>query len=155
MMGRGRRGYVLLECVVAMAVLSITTMGIQRSLRQAIIATAMAQDYTICRHLMEDLLADIELEPLVYERQKEGTFPPPYDRFRYSWEISKVDIPVPPLPGDIPDAQRQNLQQRFQKFMPKIRIEIEWTRAGLVRKRVGETLLSPGRLWLPPESPPA
>lgn len=147
------RGYVLVECVVAMAVLSITMMGIQQSLRQAIIATAMAQDYTTCRRLMENLMAEIEMEPWVYERQEQGTFAAPNSRFTYKWEITKVEVPRPPLPEDIPKPQRDQLAQGFQGYMPKVRVEIEWVRAGLARTRVGETLLDPSRLWFPPRAP--
>jgi hypothetical protein len=103
---------------------------------------------------MEELLAQIETEPLLTESREEGFFPAPYDRFSYMWEITKVEVPQPPLPNDIPEAERNQLRQQFQGYMPKIHIEIGWTRAGLERERVGETLLQPGRLWLPPQGPP-
>lgn len=159
---RGARGYILVETLVALTVLSITAMGIQRAVSQAVLTRGLALDYTTVQLLGENLIATLDLEYFqLHEMKKEEVFPAPYERFRYALEVSRVSVPRPELPGSIPPEQRVQLEKRYHGEMPKVRLEIFWTRSGLEYSRVFETLLGTERLWLPPlenggvPSPPA
>ena len=63
MTSRSKAGYILVETVVAMVVLSIGIMTIQSSLRQIIIASGQARDYTQARFLLEELVEKLLFEP--------------------------------------------------------------------------------------------
>ena len=148
---RGARGYILVETLVSMALLSISMLGIHQVIQQSIQSKALARDYTTVRFLMEGLAADLEMQEYVHEMREEGTFEAPHERFEYVLEISKVEVPRPELPLSIEGPEREQLEKQYKGYMPKVRIEISWERAGNRRTRVAETMFNPIRLWLPPE----
>jgi hypothetical protein len=151
MMRRKTRGYMMLEAVVSMAILSISMIGIHQALRQAVIVRAQAQDYTTARFLLEKIMGGHELQIQVVEGSGDGGFPAPNDRFRYSWSISKVEVPRPPIPDFIPPRDRERIEEKFKGYMARIEVHIYWTRAGREFEAIGETLLPPEDLWLPEE----
>lgn len=148
-----RGGYLLVETIVAMAVLSITVLGVHRSVQQALRARALTMDYTTARFLIEDQLNEILLQPQVTEGQGQGRCPAPNERFRYSWKIAKVDVPQPPIPPDIGPVDIEFLKRQFQSYVGRVEIRITWDRFGSEYERVGETLIGPNRLWQPPPPP--
>ena len=86
MRGRTARGYIFVESLVAMAILSVSAVAIQEAIRQAIIARGEAMDYTTARFLIEKVMAD---RMLVFEQPEgggAGAFDAPFERFSYSWE---------------------------------------------------------------------
>lgn len=144
-------GYILVETLVALTVLSLSAMGLQRAISQATLTRGLAQDYTTVQLLAENMLSNLMLQNyMLVEMQDSGTFPPPNERFAYTLEVGKVDVPRPELPSRIPLAERQALEKRYNGWMPKVRLEITWTRAGAEQSRVFETLYGPERLWQPP-----
>ncbi len=144
-------GYVMVETVVAMGLLSVSMIAIHGSIRQTVIARGQAQDYTIARFLLEEVVAEKELLPEVIEGRGGGRFPAPCSRFRHEWEITRVTLPRPPIPPGFPPERYQELERRFMKYIGKLQVRITWTRAGQDFEVVGETLLRPGQLWTPPE----
>lgn len=148
---RRATGYILVETLVALTVLSISALGIQRAISQAALTRGLAQDYTTVQLLGDNMMATLDLEYFqLHETTEEGAFPEPYGRFRYALEVSRVTVPRPELPGTIPPERRKELEKRYHGEMPKVRLEIFWTRSGLEYSRVFETLLGTERLWLPP-----
>ena len=148
-----RAGYILVETLVALSVLSISVVVIHNALRQAVLTRAQAHDYAAARLLLDQKLAEIELQEKVPVTARDGAFPPPFERFRYRWEVSQIQVPMPAPP---PDRQLPNWDQimdQFQPFMGKVRIEILWSRAGIDGYALGETLLPPEKLWLPQAQP--
>ncbi len=148
---RKRAGYILVETIVAMGLLSIGAVTIQSAIRQAIITRGQAQDYTTARFLLEKVVNKFELQPQVKESSGQGTFDSPNDRFSYQWEIKKVEVPKPEIPLDIEEVERERLEKLFTGYMGKVAVRIAWTRAGKDFEAIGETLLLPEKLWLPPE----
>ena len=144
-------GYVMVETVVAMGLLSISMVAIHGAVRQTVIARGQAEDYTVARFLLEETVAKKELLPEVLEGRGGGGFPAPFSRFRHEWEITRVTLPRPPIPPGFPPERYQELERRFMKYIGKLRVRIMWTRAGQDFEVVGVTLLRPGQLWTPPE----
>lgn len=147
---RARQGYLLVECIVSMALLSISMVFIHAGVQQAIIARGQAQDYTTARFVLERVTADIELQPRIVESQGEGTYTED-PRFSYTWEISRATVPRPALPADLEEVQRQALERYFTGYMPKLKVVVRWNRAGYAFEAVGETLFGPEKLWVPVE----
>jgi len=150
---RRRPGYILVETVVAMGVLSISMLIIHQDIRQAIITRGQAQDFTTARFLLEKVFAEHMAQPLLRENSRSGHFPPPHERFGYEWTISKVSVPMPQLPQDLPgehdEARLEKLREMYKGYMGKLRIHIVWTRSGTQREAIVETLFPPEKLWLP------
>jgi len=148
------RGYILVETIVAMAVLSVTIMGIHRSVQQALIARGIAQDYTTARFLLEEKVAELTIQPQLRESQGKGVFPAPYQRFNFEWKVSKISFPKPPMPPHLPPERRPFIENQFKDYMGRITLKLDWTRAGRPYERVAETLISPDKLWQPPKPRP-
>lgn len=133
-----------------MGLLALVGLAMQEALRQTILTRGQAQDYTTARFLLERIHAEIELQPQHIKEEKEGQFPAPYDRFSYHWKISKVDIPKPTFPAEVPKELREYLEKQFKDYMAKVDIWIRWQRAGHTFEIHAQDLFQPEKLWLPP-----
>ncbi len=148
------RGYILVEAVTAMAVLSITAVAVQRAVHTAILARGLAQDYTTAQFLLERIAADQSLQPRIAAGEMhEGIFSPPHERFSYRWSLEKVDIPMPEPPSGLAPEQRAALNSGLLSYMGKLHIEVTWTRGGEPFSADGETLMSPDRIWVDSQAP--
>ncbi len=150
-MRRSHPGFIFVETLVAMGILSVSVIIIQESLRQAIYARAQSQDYTTARFLLERVAGEQALKFQQAEGSGAGRFPEPYERFSYEWEIRKVDVPRPPLPAYLEPHEREQFEEHFVDYMGMLKVRIQWRRGGADFESRGETLLRPGLLWLPEE----
>jgi len=148
-----QRGSVLLETVVAMAVLSVCILGIHQSLRQALLNYVLAQDYEEAGQLMRQVAAEQELQPQGIERKKQGAFKAPHDRFQYQYSVKRVDMPPLEFSPRLPPADRALLERSYTDYVGCLLVEISWERAGSSFSVKGETILAPGLLWQPPKAP--
>ena len=145
------RGYILVEAVTAMAVLSIAAIIVQQSVHTAVLARGLARDYTIAQYLLERISADRALEPCIAAGEAHmGTFPSPDDRFSYRWVVEEVDLALPNLPRGLPPEQAAELASKLVDPMGRLHIEITWTRGGEPFSIFAETLLSPEQTWTVP-----
>ncbi len=150
-MKRRRYGYILVETITAMAILSITAVTVQRAIQVSIHARGLAQDYTTAQFLLENTVAEQTLQPrIAIGAGASGVFPPPHERFHYAWKMTRVDIPLPAMPPGLPPEQIAAAEQAFLNYMGKLRVEISWSRGGQPVTIVGETLLSPDQAWRNP-----
>jgi len=143
------RGYILIETMVAMGVLGITMLTIQQAIREAMLTRAMAEDMTTARFLLEEVMNGLILLPELEEGADRGDFGAEFPRFRYEWQVTKVEVPRPELPEEVPEQMRANLTRQYKGFMPKVTVTVFWTRLGDTREAKGQTLLPPEQLWMP------
>ncbi|HOH28634.1 MAG TPA: hypothetical protein PLC40_03075 [Candidatus Hydrogenedentes bacterium] len=148
-MYRRMTGYIFVETVVAMGVLSLSTLVIQGALRQAILTRAQAQDYTTARFLLEQVAGEQALLFQQPEGSGSGQFPAPYEAYAYEWEIKRVDIPLPEQAASLPPEARQHFEDNFLDYMGMLRVRVTWQRGGAEFEARGETLLRPDLIWLP------
>lgn len=146
-----RGGYILVETVVAMAVLSISILGVHQGISQALLARARTMDFTMARFLMEEKLNDLLIQPQLTEGQGKGTFDVPHERFSYEWSLKKVEVPKPEMTGEMNPERQQYVMKNWKSYVGKISITISWMRAGEPFERTGETLIGPDKLWQPPQ----
>ena len=144
-----RRGYILIETIVAMALLSVSMIVIQQSLHQAILVRGRIMDFSTARLLLKEQTAAVEIQHEVPVTKKFGRFPPPYERFSWEWEMSKLSVPRPELPDWIVEDKRKSLKKMFKPYMGKLRVTIKWERGGEPFEITGHTLVKPEHLWLP------
>jgi len=145
---RTARGYILIETVVAMAVLSVSMVAIQRGARQTLYIRGQARDYTQARFLLENLIAEADLQPKHVEGMQSGRFGGDFDRFSWTVAISRVDLPMPPIPPDVPEEE---IKELTCEYLTCVRATVAWMRAGREFEETAETLLAPERLFVPKE----
>jgi hypothetical protein len=142
-----KHGWVLLEAIVALTVLSVGVWAVNRALQDALLTRAMAQDYTQARFFLEQVISELELQPVLAEgASKSGTFGDDYPRFSYTWMVSKVDVPAPQIPPQLL-AIMQTEPELPVPYLGKLRVTVNWTRAGRSFSRSLETLIAPNRLY--------
>lgn len=99
---KGQSGFTLLEIMVALAILAVgllTLMGAQgNSLRASGRAENMQTASLLGRQKMNEKLLEIEKDmakgKFPDEKEEQGTFEEPLDRYRWEFKIVKVEIPV-------------------------------------------------------------
>lgn len=142
-----RAGYILVETIVAMGLLSVSMLMIHANIRQAVITRGQAQDYTTARMLLDDIMARQLIQVVLSPRSEKGQFPPPNERFSYSWELTRIELPRPPIPAHLDVMAQEQLEDLFVEYMGKMRATVEWTRAGRTFSAEAETLISPNQFW--------
>lgn len=147
--GQHPRGYILVEAIMSMALLSMGLIAIHGAIRQTIIVRGQARDYTQARFLLEQTLAYLELQPQHTEGAQSGQFEGDFSRFSWAWKISKIDIPLPPFPPDTPWEVIENFKLNAD-YVAKVVVTVSWTRTGRRYEESFETLWPPEKLWLPP-----
>lgn len=147
-----QRGYILMETAVAILVLSIGIIAVQRSIRNAITLRGLANDYTQARFLTQELIGEALLQPRLEEKSERGNFEDEFSRFRWERKISRIDIPVPPPRfnplRDLVGPPRI-LEILPVHYMGKVSATIFWTRQNIEHQHTMETLFRTERLWVP------
>lgn len=151
-MSRRRSGFIFVETLVAMAILSVSVLVIQESLRQGIQARAQSQDYTTARFLLERVAGEQALKFQQAEGGGSGRFSAPYERFSYEWQIKQVNVPLPPMPARLSPEERMYFEDHYVDYMGMLTVSVRWQRGGMDFEARGETLLRPELLWLPEEA---
>ena len=144
---RRRYGYILVEALVALGLLSVSIGVIQGALHQAILTKGQANDYTEAKWVLESIMAQKKLEAPLQEGQGKGVL---RDRYEYTWQVDTIDLPVPDMPLDAPPEQLQHfnvLVEQIPKNMGRLRVQLRWYRAGQLREVSAECLLAPDQLW--------
>lgn len=142
-----RRGYILLEAVAALAVLSIGAVAVHRAMGEAIATRGQARDYTQARFLLEDLMGEILLQPVLREERRSGVFDEDLERFSWAYVVSRVDLPPePPVEG--PGGILYEAPQPV-RYLARIEAVVRWRRRGETYELTAQTLLGPERLYVP------
>ena len=151
--GGRKTGYILVEAMVALAILSLGAFVVHGTIRQAVLTRGQAQDYTRARFLLEGLVADLELQPELVEDSTRGRFEGDDRRFRWSYGVRRVNVPKPgaPLRPPRPGKKRRPFTyEPGRDYLARVRATVTWERGGRAFSESFETLLGPDRLWQPP-----
>ena len=141
------RGYILVETIVAMAVLSIGMLTIHNALEQAAITHAQARDMTQARFLLDEKMGEYRLRPLLDEGSEEGDFGSDNPRFHWRAAIAKVMLPSPPAPPVDPRTGAPGLAVKLpESFLVKLTVTVAWTTARRPFEESLQTLLPSTRL---------
>ncbi len=165
MNGRRRTisGYILLETAVALVLLSVGATTVHRTIQEAIRTRGQAQDYTRVRFLLDQVVADIEIQPELTEHAAQGQFEGEHARFSWDYEVRRVDVPLsarPPLSstegteGMEGTEEKQFEYPEDQEYLAYVRATVSWTRSGREFSESYETLLGPHKLWQRPRGEP-
>jgi len=145
-----RNGYILMETIVAVAVLAIGVLAVNRALHQALLTRAISHDYTQARFLIEEVLMPLEMQPILVPGSKAGSFGDKHPRFQWSYEIKKVELAQTVSAGALPAGVGGGLKPPVE-YLGKIAVTVSWTRMERKYERTVETLISPEKLYVAPE----
>ena len=150
---RNQNGYILFEATLALVLLTVGAYSVHGVIRQAILTRGQAQDYTTAKFLLEQVIADVEFQPVITPERQEGRFEGEYDRFSWSAEVNKIEIPKPEGPlislgGGGPDPGELKLQS---PALAHVVATITWQRGGRTFTETMETLFDYKKLWIQPE----
>jgi len=141
----GSQGYILLEAVVALAVLSVGVITVNNVMREALRTRAQARDFTQARFLLEGIIEDLQVRPVLKLGHETGRFKGELSRFRYRWEIGKVEVPAPEIPDEVVERVGRAYKPTVQ-YLGKITATVTWECAGQTFQRTAETLFPQGKL---------
>jgi len=136
--------------MMALSLLSMSLIVIHNGLRQTILVREQARDYTHARFLLENAMAKVELQPLLTQASDSGRFQGEFSRFQWKWKVSKVTIPLPPIPSNAPPEIVRHFKLNVP-YLTKIEATVSWTRQGQTYEAKAETLSNPEKLFIPPE----
>ena len=96
------RGFTLLEIMIALAILSISLLSLYSSIGNSLKASGFAQDMDqamqLARQRMSEIKIGLEAEmargAFPDEKEESGTFDKPFDRFKWSYSLRKVEVPA-------------------------------------------------------------
>lgn len=146
MRGRRNDGWVLVETLVALVLLSVGVLAINRALREALQTRALARDYTTARFLLEEKMGELEMQPVLNEGASgSGRFGDEHPRFSYSWSVAKVDMPAPPVPVELQPFFLEP-PRLPEPYLGRISVTVKWTRAGRQYDAMTELLVGSKRL---------
>lgn len=148
-----RHGYIMVETTVAIVILGVSAITIHGVIREAIRTRAQVQDYTHVRFLLEEFIAEKELQPILFEDQGRGTFDDGTGRFTYSYSVTPVEVPIPdfPTPQVPPDVQIPPFEyEDHATFLVRVSVTASWTRGESEFEETMELLL-PQKRFVAPE----
>jgi hypothetical protein len=112
------------------------------------VARAQARDHTHARFMLEQLMSELEMQPLLVEGTASGDFGKAHPRFRWERRVDKVPLPPPQLPGTVVQQMRQEFKPPVT-YLGQITVTVRWTRAGRDFIETAQTFFSDSRLYVP------
>ena len=149
---RNTGGWVLLETLAALTVLSVAIIAVNEALYESLVTRAQARDYTQARFFLDKLASELEMQPLFQDGMTQsGGFGEEHPRFSWSWSVSKADIPQPAIPQEVLLANGITELVLPVKALGKVSVTVRWTRAGHEFEETIETLIGPERILIKEE----
>ncbi len=158
-----QQGYLLIEAIVAMAVLSAGVVAINESLHRAVLLRAISDDNTRAAFFLSDIMGPLEVQYNVPEMTVEGSLAEKYgskstragtgglERFRYRVQVENFDLPMPALPPDLPPEMFMALEEAGKNQLRKIKATIMWTRASQKFECTAQTVVLQQPEWTDPQ----
>jgi hypothetical protein len=145
-------GYILIETAVALVLLSVGAFVVHRTVQEAIRTRGQAQDFTRARFLLEQRMSELLVQPVLAEKRSSGRFSGDDDRFTWTTDIRRVNVPVPraPLRPRLNGPPPKFEFPETRDYLARVVVTVSWERSGVAFSESYETLLPPHRLWQPP-----
>src|SRR4029434_8634259 len=95
-------GFTLLDIMIALAILSISLLSLYNSIGNSLKASGFAEDMhramLLARQRMSEIRITLDEEmargAFPDEKEEEGTFDKPNERFKWSYTLRKVEVPA-------------------------------------------------------------
>lgn len=132
-------GFSLLEIMVAVAILSISFLALLNFEGQSLVLTGRSEKLTLATFLGQEKMAEVILEfesdvasgAFPDEKSDSGRFDEPYEDISWSWQIRRVEIPVPEETGGDPmGIMFKAVAEEIAKAVREVRLTITWEELG-------------------------
>ena len=140
-LGTDQRGFTLLETVIAMAIMLLALSSILAVESNSINASARAKQMNIVAMLAKNTMVETEykIEGKTFDEVKKedgGTFPSPYEEYRWSSVIKEIKFPNLNVGGGKSNDGNNQLMEKMTKLMTKflsaalreVTITVSWKR---------------------------
>lgn len=95
-------GFTLLEIMIALAILSISLLSLYDSIGNSLRASGMAKEMEEAVLLAKQRMSEIQLQleqemalgSFPDEKEEHGDFEKPFEKYKWSYKLKKVEIPV-------------------------------------------------------------
>ncbi|MDO8527621.1 MAG: prepilin-type N-terminal cleavage/methylation domain-containing protein [Deltaproteobacteria bacterium] len=135
-----KKGFSLLEVMVAVAILAFSLLTLINFQGQSMFVVGRAEKLTLATFLAGEKVAEainvIEKEQAqqgVFSEDKSdgGTFDKPYDNFKWSWHMRKVEIPVPVSEDASPMmAMVKMVTDQIKDQVRELKVTVSWENLG-------------------------
>ncbi len=135
-----KKGFSLLEVMVAVAILAISLLALINFQGQSMFVVARAEKLTmatfLARQKMAEAVLQIEKEQFqqgVFSEDKSegGVFEKPYENYKWEWKMRKVDIPVPKAEeGGAMMAMLQMVSNQIKDQVREVKLTVTWEELG-------------------------
>lgn len=142
-------GWILIETLVALTVLSIAGVALNRALFQAQVTRAQARDYTQARFMLERLISELEMQPVLVAGTESGDFGDAHPVF--TWTRTAERIKTPPPATAVPFSQLPPGASLPVLALGKLTATVHWTRNGRPFDESVTTLIPAQRIVVPEE----
>lgn len=138
-------GFLLMEAVLAIMILSAGTVAIMRTYATSLAAEVISQQYLEASNLIEQLIADVLSQQEIVAGESSDTFEAPYDD--YSWEV-KVDEIMPEFdaPAELIDETQpattettEEQEDQTAYLLKVVTASVLWTYRGDEKKLTYQT----------------
>ena len=132
----GKKGFTLLEIMVAISILSISFITLMNFSGNTLRVSLRAENLTIATMLARQKMTDVEIElhkkmqrnEFPDEKTENGRFDEPYEDFSWSMEVRKVDLPAPVTGegGGLQDVLAKQLTKEIARTVRELKVIIKW-----------------------------
>ena len=133
-------GFTLVEVMVAISILAISLTVLMSFSGNSMIRSGRAEALTVATMLARQRMAEAEIElekgalkgEFPEEKSEEGQFEEPFDEFKWSMEIKRVELPAPVTgqKGSIQDVVGQQLTKEISNTVRELKLTVLWTELG-------------------------
>lgn len=137
---RASAGFTLIEVMVAVSILAISMTVLLSFSGNSMIRSGRAETMTVATMLARQKMAEIEVEldkgsqkgEFPEEKSEEGQFEEPFDEYKWSMEIKRVELPAPVTgqKGSIQDVVGQQLTKEISNTVRELKLVVSWTELG-------------------------
>lgn len=135
-----KKGFTLLEVMVAVAILAISMTVLLTFSGNSLIASGRAERMTIATMLARQKMAEIELElekaigrnEFPDERSEDGKFDEPFEGYGWKMDIRRVELPAPVAEegGGIQEIVGRQLTREISKTVRELKLTVTWEEGG-------------------------
>jgi len=135
-----RRGFTLLEVMVAVAILAISMTTLLTFSGNTMIKSGRAERLVVATMLARQRMAEIEIElyedakknEFPDEKSQQGKFDEPFDDYEWTMEVRKVELPAPAMgeEGSIQAMVGRQLTKEIAKTVRELKLTVMWEEMG-------------------------
>lgn len=142
---RGEAAFSLLEVMIAVVILAMAFSTLIGAVSSSSARARSAEELLTATMLAREKMTEMDLElakgmakgEFPEDREEDGEFKKPFERFRWKMTIKKVTLPAPVIgeKGSIQETVGRELTKEISKSVRELTLNVSWTEAASDRER--------------------